>query len=72
MVEKLSENQFTNMSDDTVSNSIIIENTQQSSSKHSNFEFEAKLLCIFEKILVSLNMYAILEKPLILGNKINL
>jgi len=45
MVEKPSENQFTNMSDDTVTISIIIyENWQQMHSlqgKNSNFEFEA-------------------------------
>ena len=48
MVEKLSENQFTNMSDDTISNSIIICGIQLKihsslQGKHSNFEFKAKL-----------------------------
>ena len=46
MVEKLSENQFTNMSDDTVTISIIICEIWQQihnslQGENSNFEFEA-------------------------------
>ena len=77
MVEKLRENQFTNMSVDTVSNSLIIcgSNWKYTAVFKANIptlNLKLNYLCIFEKILVSLNMYAILEKPLILGNKINL
>ena len=67
MVEKLSENQFTNMSDDTVSISIIICAIQlkiHSShwGKSSNLNLK---LNYTKKMLVSLNiLYAILEKPL--------
>ena len=48
MVEKLSENQFTNMSCDTVSISLIFCGIQLKihsslKGKHSNFELEAKL-----------------------------
>ena len=76
-LSKLSENQVTNMSDDTVSNSIIIcgSNRKYTAVFKANIptlNLKLNYVCIFEKILVSLIMYAILVRPLILGNKINL
>ena len=65
MVEKLSEIQFTNMSDDTVSISIII------------FGIQLKIYSslrgyYIKKMSVRLNMHATLNKLLNLASKINL
>ena len=74
MVEKRSEIQFTNMSDDTAN--IFIMNCgirlkiySSLRGKNSNFEFKAILL---KKTVSKINVHAILKKSLHLANKINL